>query len=73
MKTVALMRGPLMLVALEPQFGLPQGALAGQGAFQPVPGLAQTFDLQRAGGRVRFKPFYRVQEEIYSTYFELSA
>jgi len=72
-KSVALMRGPLMLVALEPQFGLPQGALAGQGAFQPVPGLAQTFDLQSAGGRVRFKPFYRVQEEIYSTYFELSA
>jgi uncharacterized protein len=71
-KTVALMRGPLMLVAPEPQFGLPEGALAAQGAFQPVPGLSQTFDLRSSGARVRFTPFYRVQEEIYSTYITLT-
>ena len=72
-RTVALMRGPLMLVALDPQFGLPQEALAGQGAFQPVPGLAQTFDLDSGEARVRFMPFYRVQEEIYSTYLPFIA
>lgn len=70
-KTVALMRGPLMLVALEPQFGLPEGSLRAPGAFQPVPGIAQTFDLRSRGARVRFTPFYRVQDEIYSTYLEL--
>jgi uncharacterized protein len=71
-KTVALMRGPLMLVALEPQFGLPKGALAAPSAFQPVRGLAQTFDLRSSGARVRFAPFYRVQDEIYSTYLPLT-
>jgi hypothetical protein len=67
--TVALMRGPLMLVALEPGVKLPAGSVALQEGLKPAPYNPQSFELQAPRDKVRFVPFYLVQEETYTTYF----
>jgi uncharacterized protein len=64
---VALMRGPLMLVALTPDIELPTRAVA-QGELKPAPYRTPSFELQRPQDRVRFVPFYAVKDEIYTTY-----
>jgi DUF1680 family protein len=64
---VALLRGPVMLVALTPEVKLPQRGLA-QGEFKPTPYTTLSFELQTPQDRVRFVPFYTVKDEIYSTY-----
>jgi uncharacterized protein len=64
---VALMRGPLMFVALTPDIKLPTRALA-QGELKPAPYRTQSFELQSLQDRVRFVPFYTVKDEIYTTY-----
>jgi hypothetical protein len=66
--TVALMRGPLLLVALEPSIKLPRGSVASPEGLKPVPYRPQSFELQATLDKVRFVPFYVVQEETYSTY-----
>ena len=38
-------------------------------AMEPVTGKPLEFDCQTAAGKVRMRPFYRVQHETYSTYF----
>jgi len=66
--TVAAMRGPVMLTAVDPpgELAAPAAALAGM---QPVSGKPLEFDCRTAAGNVRMRPFYQVQRETYSTYF----
>jgi DUF1680 family protein len=59
-QTVAVMHGPLMLVAVDP----PDNPAAPSN-LTPAPGLPSEFE---AGG-IRLRPFYRVQREPYTTYF----
>ncbi len=68
--TVAVMRGPVMLTAVDPPEQLAASAPA-ISRMQPVTGRALEFDCQTAGGKVRMRPFYQVQRETYSTYFKL--
>ncbi len=63
--TVALMYGPLMLVAVDP----PPLLRSAFGPMTPVPGKPLEFDCAIRGGSVRLRPFYQVQHEPYSTYF----
>jgi hypothetical protein len=63
--TVAVMYGPVMLVAVDP----PERIAGTFRQMQPVPGKPLEFDCQTAGGPVRMRPFYQVQREVYSTYF----
>jgi len=67
--TVAAMRGPVMLTAIDPteQLRISPSALA---AMQPVAGKPLEFDCRAVSGTIRLRPFYRVQQEIYSTYFQ---
>jgi hypothetical protein len=66
--TVAVMHGPVMLVAVEPPEKLeaPAAALA---RMEPVSGKPLEFNCRTASGSVRMRPFYQVQQEPYSTYF----
>jgi DUF1680 family protein len=63
----ALMHGPLMLVALNPEIKLPTRA-AVQSEMKPAPHITDSFELQIPQDRVRFVPFYTVKDEIYTTY-----
>jgi hypothetical protein len=66
--TVAAMRGPLMLVAVDPpeELAAPAAALV---KMQPVSGEPLEFDCGTTAGAVRMRPFYQVRREGYSTYF----
>ncbi len=64
--TVALMRGPVMFVALSPKLLLPKTA-----AFEmlkPSPNGRQSFELQETPEKLRFMPFYAVKDETYTNY-----
>ncbi len=67
--TVAVMRGPVMLVAVDVT-----GKLAASpeslSELRAVAGKGLEFDCRTADGVVRLRPFYRVKGESYSTYFE---
>ena len=65
---VAVMRGPVMLAAVDPPEHLSASAAA-LGKMDAVPGKALEFDCQTAAGKVRMRPFYQVRRETYSTYF----
>jgi uncharacterized protein len=68
--TVAVMRGPVMLTAIDPPPDLAASAhMLNQ--MQPVSGAPLEFDCQTLGGQVRLRPFYRVQREVYGTYFRM--
>jgi uncharacterized protein len=65
---VAVMRGPVMLAAINP----PERLAATAGALTKmdhVPGKPLEFDCQTSAGKVRMRPFYQVQREPYSVYF----
>ena len=66
--TFAVMRGPLMLTAVDPPAEL---ITAGDmlSRMTPVKGRPVEFDCRAATGKVRLRPFYQVQREPYSTYF----
>lgn len=67
--TVALMRGPLMLVALDSAIEIPKAALApSAGVLKATPYASSQFELQRAPQKLRFMPFYQVTDETYTTY-----
>ena len=70
-RTVALMWGPLLLVAVDPPAALSarREALV---APRPAPGNPMEFQCETAAGPVRMKPFYQVRDEVYSTYLLLS-
>lgn len=65
---VAVLRGPLMLTAIDPPEQLSAGAPA-LARMEPVPGQPLEFDCQTAAGKVRMRPYHQVQRETYSTYF----
>jgi hypothetical protein len=69
--TAALMWGPLMLVALDPPLELARKSLTASPE-APKPLSPLTFEIPTAPGKVRFVPFYRVQEETYTTYVEVT-
>jgi DUF1680 family protein len=66
-ETVALMRGPVQYVALDPD------ARLGRERLQLPAGLkrltAQSFVENYGGNQIEFVPLHRVQNEIYTTYF----
>jgi DUF1680 family protein len=69
--TVALMRGPLMLVALDSPLEIPrQSVSAPSQGLKPAAHAPVTFELPRTPGTQRFVPFYRVQNEVYTTYVQ---
>jgi uncharacterized protein len=65
---VAAMRGPVMLAAVDPPDQLAASARA-LAQMEAVPGNPLEFDCASASGKVRMRPWYRVQRETYSTYF----
>jgi DUF1680 family protein len=66
--TVAFMRGPVMLVAVDPPEDLAASSTA-MAQMEPIAGRPLEFDCKTAAGTVRMRPFYRVQHEPYTTYF----
>jgi len=67
-ETVALMHGPLMLVALEQALEIPRRALENGGELRSAPGTPRRFELP-LNKRVQFVPWYTVKDETYTTYF----
>jgi DUF1680 family protein len=65
--TVAVMRGPVMLVAVDPPAKL-EASPASLVRMDEVYGSTLEFDCRATSGRVRMRPFYRVQREPYTTY-----
>jgi len=68
--TVALMRGPLMLVALDRPPRLDKNALNSARSWNKVPNTADTWESAAPPEKRRFVPFYRIADESYTTYFE---
>jgi hypothetical protein len=69
--TVALMWGPLMLVALDTPLEIPRSSVSiSHEGLKPAANSPMSFELPRAPGTQRFVPFYRVQDETYTTYVE---
>jgi hypothetical protein len=69
-KIVALLRGPLMLVALDPQVRLDGNLLNSSQGLTPIPGTTQGFEVKAPPEMMRFVPFYTVGEQSYTTYLE---
>ncbi len=69
--TVALMWGPLMLVALDPPLALPKkaGATFPEG-LRASPYSPLTFEVSREAEKLLFVPFCRIRDEVYTTYVE---
>ncbi len=63
----ALMWGPLMMVALNPTLAISDKAMSPAG-LKGLPSSPLTFELPTAPQKLRFKPFYQVQDEEYTTY-----
>lgn len=66
-ETVALMRGPVMYVALNPANDLGKDRLALPGSLKPL--ASQAFTENYGGHQVIFVPFYQIENESYTTYF----
>jgi DUF1680 family protein len=72
-KTVALMRGPLMYVSSNPWIKLPASNELEHLSPVPVPKNTDWFELpgvRSTDARAYFMPYYTVQDESYTTYFE---
>jgi hypothetical protein len=69
-KIVALLWGPLMLVALDPQLKLDGNLLNSSPGLTPIPRTVQAFEMKALPEVVRFVPFYTVGEQNYTTYLE---
>ncbi|PYV14271.1 MAG: hypothetical protein DMG21_18730 [Acidobacteria bacterium] len=70
--TVALMHGPLMMVALDRIPTLEKSIISSPQALKKVPNTAGLFELPTAPEKRRFVPFYKIGEESYTTYFQLA-
>ena len=71
--TVAVMSGPLMLVATNPPARIPAKGLTAARDLTAVPGVPSTFSMTVGEQQVIFKPFYTVRDEVYTTYFGKTA
>ena len=65
--TVALMWGPLIMVALDSPVEVPKAMLSA-GGLKASSYTSCQFELLRAPQKLRFKPFYQVNDEMYTTY-----
>lgn len=65
---VALMRGPQMLVAVNPAGDLQDKPLALPGKPQPIPHKPSAFTIGAQGAAVEMIPFHEVRDETYTTY-----
>jgi DUF1680 family protein len=68
-KVVAVMRGPLMLVAIDPPDGMEKRPLPIEEGFRTLGQRADTWTRNEGGQQIVFVPFYQVQNEQYTTYF----
>ena len=66
--TVALMRGPLMFVALDPELKMPKTLASLPEMLRPSPYARESFELQETPQKLRFMPFYAIKDEIYTNY-----
>jgi DUF1680 family protein len=66
---VALMAGPVLLVATNPPADLAANALPLLRLVKPLPQTASAYAMTVSGQQVVFTPFYRVGDEVYTTYF----
>jgi uncharacterized protein len=66
---VAIMRGPLMLVAIDPPDGLEKRPLSIEEGFRALGQRANAWAQDLHGRPIVFIPFYEVQNEQYTTYF----
>jgi len=69
---VVVMHGPVLLSAIDAPPGLAATGAA-LNRMEPVAGKPLHFDCQTRSSRVRFKPFYQVTGELYSTYVKILA
>jgi DUF1680 family protein len=69
---VAMMHGPLMLAAVNPPERL-EATDAALAAMTPVPGKLSEFECAVPGAKLRFQPWYRLQRQPYSVYFNRTA
>lgn len=67
-KRVAVMRGPVMLVALDPPPGLSNEPLPLPQGLRPVPYHSMAFEIDRTDQKLRFAPFFSVGDETYTNY-----
>jgi hypothetical protein len=63
------MRGPVMLVAINPPDGLEKRTLSIDEGFRAVSQNAGAWMRNEGGQEIVFLPFHRVQNERYTTYF----
>jgi hypothetical protein len=69
--TVALMWGPLMMVALDPPLELPRNSITSSPeGIKPTAYSPLTFEVARAPEKLLFVPFYRIRDEVYTTYVQ---
>jgi hypothetical protein len=66
---VAVMRGPLMLVAIDPPDGLEKKPLSIEDGFSELGQRSDAWRRNEGGQQIVFVPFYQVQNEPYTTYF----
>ena len=66
---VAVMRGPVMLVAIDPPDGLEKKSLSINKGFSGVGQRSDTWVRDEDGQQMVFLPFHQVQNERYTTYF----
>jgi DUF1680 family protein len=65
----ALMWGPLMMVAVDPSVAIADRLISGSAAgLRATSSSPLTFELSTVPEKLSFMPFYRVQEEEYTTY-----
>jgi uncharacterized protein len=68
-EVVALLRGPVMYVGLNPWDGLAETPLALPAALKPVKGRSSSYVMSVDGKDLVFVPYFAVQMESYNTYF----
>lgn len=69
---VALLRGAVMYVGLNPWEGLEQARIALPSALKPLKGQAERYVMNVNGKELVFVPYFEVQMESYNTYFRRS-
>jgi uncharacterized protein len=68
-EVVALLRGPVMYVGLNPWDGLAETPIALPTALKPVSGRPDSYVMSVNGKELVFVPYFDVQLESYNTYF----